>query len=262
MNASIRNLLAPGLLAVVGLFFVIFSAATGQNSIFLLGASGVLLAGIVALLNAMDMFKKGSRLIVLVVLLISSAVLAGLNYRSIMDPIEFNQEKKRRYVQGVQKLKDLRMAQLAYKSAKGQYAKNIDSLAVFIQFDSIAVVKSFGSVPDTLTEAEALEQGIIRRDTTMEWAQSAIFTEAYMKERDKKVPFDAASMTIIPFSDGEKFVCNAGEIERNKVKVQVFEIIAPSELILKGLNKRMIDREESLAVGSMSEPSTSGNWGE
>ena len=260
MNDNLRNIIAPSVLTIFGLFFLIFAGVTGQNTFFVFGASGVTLAGVVAVLNALNLFKKSSRMIVVGVLAIVSVSLAGLNYKSIMDPIEFNAARDLRSVQAVQKLKDLRVAQMAYKSTYGTYVKDIDTLLKFIQYDSLPVVKSIGSVPDTLSEEQALEQGFLTRDTTFELVQSAIYTESYMAERE--FPFDINKLIYIPFSGGQKFVCDAGEIERNTVLVQVFEIRAPKEMLLAGLNERMINREEDLTVGSMSEPSTNGNWGE
>jgi len=74
--------------------------------------------------------------------------------------------------------------------------------------------------------------------------------------------FKIEDIAIIPFSEGEEFQMAAGEIEKGKVIVNVFEAIAKKEIYLKGLSKELISRESvsDLKVGSMSEPSTDGNW--
>ncbi len=260
MNVPSSKILVPSVIIVGGLFLVFMVAARGQNMVFFVGALGVVLAGAVALLNGMGKLKGMMKMGVIVGLAIMSIVLASLTYRSIMDPIEFNRERDKRNAQVVQKLKDIRAAQLSYKSVKGQYAGNAEDLLNYLQFDSIPVVKSIGTVPDTLTLQTALEMGIVSRDTTYEPSASTVFNDNYMKDRD--FPLDINTMMILPFTDGELFIFEAGEIERNKVPVQVFEVRAPRELVLNGLNKRLISMEKDLKVGSMTEPSTSGNWGE
>jgi len=259
-SASINKIGAAAALAAIGLAMVIFTFTSGQNNIFLLGAIGFTIAGVVAILAALDIFKGKLKPIVIAVLLAISAGLLALNYKSIMDPIEFNTEKDRRYSQVIQRLKDLRAAEIAYKGVYGSYCGNVDSLMKFINEDSIAIVKSIGNVPDTLTEQTALEMGIISRDTSFEAASKSIFNEAYLK--DRKLPLNPLELDLIPFSDGERFIVNAGEIEKNNVMVPVFEIKAPKELVLTGMNKRLIKQEKDLIVGKMSDASTSGNWGE
>ncbi len=259
-SATIGKLGAPIALAAIGLLMVIFTFASGQNNIFLIGALGFTIAGAVSILAALDIFTGQRKLYVIIGLLVGSAVLLGLNYKSIMDPIEFNEEKDKRYKVVIQRLKDLRAAQLMYKGVNGAYCKNLDSLMYFINEDSVPVVKSIGTVPDTLTEQTALEMGIISRDTSFEATSSYVYNESYMK--DRKLPLKLEQLDIIPFSGGEKFEMNAGEIEKNKVMVPVFEIRAKKGLILKGMNKRLAGQEKDLAVGSMQDATTSGNWGE
>ena len=63
---------------------------------------------------------------------------------------------------------------------------------------------------------------------------------------------------------------DAGDIERSKVIIQVFEASALNTQILKGLDSQLInnfddllestDRFPGLKVGSMTEASTDGNW--
>ena len=51
---------------------------------------------------------------------------------SINEPIKFNEVKKERYLKVIDKLKDIRNAQLAYKSVNGSYADNFEGLIKFI----------------------------------------------------------------------------------------------------------------------------------
>ena len=53
-------------------------------------------------------------------------------YNSINAPIKFNQVKNERYLKVIDKLKDIRNSQIAYKSVNGVYSDNFDSLINFI----------------------------------------------------------------------------------------------------------------------------------
>jgi hypothetical protein len=75
---------------------------------------------------------------------------------------------------------------------------------------------------------------------------------------------------IAPFSGGDTIELHAGSIDRGGVTVQVFEAKIPYEIYLKGMDnqyiinltagKKDIDLYPGIKVGSMTEPSTDGNW--
>ncbi|GIV32844.1 MAG: hypothetical protein KatS3mg031_0379 [Chitinophagales bacterium] len=184
--------------------------------------------------------------------IILSIVIAGMGfwlYKIIREPIVFEKEKKVRYEKTIQRLKDIRTAQIAYKDLKGRFAKNFDELIFSLKNDSVPVVKAIGDVPDSLTEAQALALGIIIRDTIYEPMLQRTFPQG--------VELD--SLPYIPFTN-IRFTINAGEIRRNNVMVPVFEVSAPDTIILRGLNEKFIDPKHELKVGSMTEPTYTGNW--
>ena len=53
-------------------------------------------------------------------------------YDSISKPINFNQVKYNRYYDVIDRLKEIRTAQIAYKDVNGVYSNNFDSLVKFI----------------------------------------------------------------------------------------------------------------------------------
>ena len=53
-------------------------------------------------------------------------------YNSINKPINFNQVKYDRYYNVIDRLKEIRTAQIAYKDVNGVYSNNFDSLVKFI----------------------------------------------------------------------------------------------------------------------------------
>lgn len=179
-------------------------------------------------------------------------VLGYFIYESVMEPIRFNEETRQRERQIIDKLKDIRTIQLAHRSRYGRFNGDMDSLIAFVKHDSLPVVTAIGSVPDSLTETEAVQLGIVQRDTTWIKAQDSIF-------QTPKYPID--SLPYVPFSDGKRFEMDAGTIERGYSTIAVFEAKTAPEDYMQGLNYKVYyTRIEGLKVGSMTESSVDGNW--
>ncbi|MDT8412989.1 MAG: hypothetical protein RQ875_11030 [Vicingaceae bacterium] len=194
--------------------------------------------------------------IVKIVFVALIAVAAYMNYDSIQSKIELEKEIKKRNKVVQERLENIRDAQIEYKKLKGEYAGNFNNLLNFLNNDSIILVYSEGEVPDSLIgqEARALELGIIIRDTTKVPVREELFKENF----DKIVK----DMNIVPFSDGVEFEIAAGEIEKGKVMVKVFEVKTPYKNVYNGLDLKNegVDLDAYIAVGSMEEPTTNGNW--
>ncbi|HLU84478.1 MAG TPA: hypothetical protein VKZ45_03320 [Vicingaceae bacterium] len=184
------------------------------------------------------------------------AVAAYMNYDSIQSKIELEKEIKKRNKVVQTKLEKIRDAQIEYKKLKGEYAGSFNQLLDFLNNDSLIIVYSEGEVPDSLLgqEARALELGIIVRDTTKVPVRQELFKEDF----DKIVK----DMNIVPYSDGVEFEIAAGEIEKGKVMVKVFEVKTPYKNVYNGLDLKNegVDLDAYIAVGSMEEPTTNGNW--
>jgi|TARA_B110000240_G_C13503392_1_gene454930 hypothetical protein len=190
-------------------------------------------------------------------------------YNSIDSEVVFNKEAKLRIAENVQKLKDLRTLQIAFKKEKSEFASDFNSLIDFLNNDSITIIKSEGETPDTiikgvqLTDERALELGLIKRDTFFIAANESIFDDNYLNSRNNQFPLDLINISKVPFTELD-YNIDAGEIEKGKVAVQVFEISATYDDVLTGLdaeNKKYV-LDNLLKVGSMTEASLNGNWGE
>jgi hypothetical protein len=190
-------------------------------------------------------------------------ILAYFVYNSINSEVEFQQVAKVRVAENVQKLKDLRQVQIAYKKVNNTYSNNFESLIDFLENDSMAIVKAIGETPDSLTDAQALELGIISRDTAYVLAKETVFDEAYLSSRNDKFPLDLSSLTTVPHSD-QNYSVDAGMVEKGKVVVQVFEISTTFGAVFTGLDaeNKSFELGNLLKVGSMDEASLNGNWGE
>ena len=208
--------------------------------------------------------------VIQIVLIIAIVALSYLLWRSINKPIEFNKEKAKREEATIERLKDIRTAQLAYKSEYNHYTGDFDSLISFLKEGSFSVVRAVGSVPDSMiellgrkkAELQALKIGLISRDTIPISVKDSLFYAGY--------PID--SLSYVPYTNGKKFEMGAGELETtSKVNVRVFEAKVPYDILLAGLDRQLIinykeEREKitgypGLRVGSLVETTNNaGNW--
>ena len=196
-------------------------------------------------------------------------ILAYFVYNSVDSEVVFNEQAKERISENVQKLKDLRTLQIAFKKEKNVFANDFPSLLSFLMNDSLQIIKSEGETPDSmingkqLTDIRALELGLISRDTFYVSAKNSIFDETYLNTRDENFTLDINTISKIPFTDLD-YNIEASEIEKGKVAVQVFEISASYRNVLIGLDaeNKKYALDNLLKVGSMTEASLNGNWGE
>lgn len=201
------------------------------------------------------------RAILHVVLIAGILVLAYMVYNSIHKVTSFNSEEKFRKEVVGEKMKHIREIQSAYKAKYKRYSPTWDTLMTFLRKDSLPLVLKTGTVPDSLTEMKAIEMGLVTRDTSYMPAKDSLF---FNKERK----YELDELMLIPFSTNEgevpadTFKIDAGSLNRGNINVPVFEIVAPKQSYLKGLNEELIAREKSfdLKVGSMQEATTDGNW--
>lgn len=168
-----------------------------------------------------------------IALTVISLVLVFFIYKGIKDPIDWQKEKKMRYGKVIERLKEIRTSQMAYRAEKGEYADNFDSLIQFLKGGNLTVVKQIGNAEDSTA--------IVIRDTTYVPVRDSLF-------RNRTQIID--SLPFIPFGEGAKFKMSAGKIEKGNVMVNVFEVV----------DTKPFDPNHTLKVGSMTEPTNAGNW--
>lgn len=250
LGSTISKYIFPAILSVGGLIILYAAIFGGQNEYWLLGGALILVVGIFSILMNLGLINSMLQKVLFLVFIPLAVVTAYFAYRSIQAPIEFNKEKRKRYTKVVDRLKLFRDWQLAHKSVYRGYAPSFDSLFVFIDTDSFPVVRALGTVPDTLTEQQAVDMGLVTRDTMTVSVRDSLFKQGG----------DLNSYRYIPYSKKQEFRMETGIIERGKVEVPVFEIFAQNAYIFDGIEPEYYDPKEGLKVGSMTDPSTSGNW--
>lgn len=250
LGKNIGDFIFPSLLIASGALIDFYALFGGQNAFWLLGGSLMLVVGIFSILMKMGLLSTGIQKILFFIFIPVAFVTAYFAYRSIQAPIEFEQLKKKRYAKVEERLKTIRDWQQAYKAVYRSYTADFDTLITFVNTDSFPVIKAYGTVPDTLTEEQALELGVITRDTVLVSVRDSLF----------KMEGDINDVKLIPFSKNQEFRMDAGMIEKGQVQVPVFEAEALNMYIFDGIEPEYYDPKEGLKVGSMTDPSTSGNW--
>ena len=89
----------------------------------------------------------------ILIYLVFPVIIIGLVYaivQSVMEPVNFNNDKEAREAVGIQRLKDIRDLQVAFKSQYGRFSPTIDSLKDFYNNGKIKLVMQIGSQDDSL----------------------------------------------------------------------------------------------------------------
>ena len=194
-----------------------------------------------------------------------SIFFASQIYSSINGPIKFNQVKNERYTKVIDRLKDIRTAQIAHKDVNGFYADNFDSLVSFIDNGIFTVIEKRDSSYleynrtyriDMLKEVEIVDTlGFVS-------VKDSLFENNESYKMMAKVPING--------TDSE-FSIKADIIDKNGYQVPVFEVKVKKDIVLFDQNKDLLDQENKVVsvdgvngpeiiLGSMTDVSTSGNW--
>jgi hypothetical protein len=208
------------------------------------------------------------RTIIQTVLFIAALVLVYFIYNGIQRPIEFEDQKDARYEVTIEKLKDIRKAQVAYRDIHGKFTGSWDTLIHFVKYDSVRNIRKVGELTDSMIEAglserKAMELGLLIRDTIRESVLEALFGLSYDADKLRYIP---VSDTVAEFTLGANVITTGSGI-----KVPVFEAKAHNNIILRGLDRqyvinmneqrRLNDKYPGLKVGSLTETvNNAGNW--
>lgn len=227
----------------------------------------------------LTIMKKVLTIVILPILIIG---LAYLLVASIMKPVDFQKEQKQREAVGIERLKDIRTLQEAFKSVYGRFSPTIDSLKDFYNNGKIKVVMQIGSMDDSVavanTEALKKRNPRITPEQMMELYRQG---QSLVIRIDNEIPvkdtlfndrpnFNIDSLAFIPFS-GDSVIMAAVISKVSGVNVPLFEACMPYKSLLKGMDNQLrinldadrkdTDRYPGLMVGSITTPNNNaGNW--
>ena len=226
--------------------------------------------------------------IICAVLVIPIVLLVWATVASVMEPVNFNKHRAYRESVAIQRLKDIRDLQVAYKNVNGRYASTIDSLKLFYNEGKMKITMNVGSKDDSVAWAHT--EQIKKRYAYLKGEklnaklnelyhagdQNLVFqvvTEIPVKDTifHTRTDFNIDEIALIPFS-GDSIIMESTIKTVSGVKVPLFEASMPFKSLLKGLEPEQLrinldaEREDQgrykgLQVGSISAPNNNaGNW--
>jgi hypothetical protein len=184
-----------------------------------------------------------------------------------MGPIEFKEERETREKAIIARLMDIRKAQIEYKNIHRQHAGTFAELITFLKEEKLPFLKKEGVLTDAqlesgMTEAEAVKEGIIKRDTFFMLAQDTIFGKGYNADSIRFVPgfskefkMDTASITNV--ASGYTIKVFEANVDYD---TYLGDLDAQQVANLKDVAEKLT-RFEGLRVGSLTEVNNyAGNW--
>lgn len=220
-------------------------------------------------------------------LAVAALVLVWMLYKSIMGPIEFDEQKKIRDAKVIERLKDIREAQQAFRNMHdGKYAGSFEELIDFVENSKMPMIMKVGTITDDqlekgITEKKAVAMinkakktgnwkeveaaGLMdfKRDTTWISVKDTLF---------KRAGFVADSLQYVPFGNGAKFSLDtASQVSKSGAPIYLFESKVPFDVYLNGLDRQEIinlndaagkmNKYAGLQVGSIDAANNNaGNW--
>ncbi len=224
-----------------------------------------------------------------VINLVLAACVVGLVYicyGSIMGPIQFDKEKAIREKAIIERLINIRKAQMEYRTMhKGAYTKSFDTLIAFVKTAKLPFVKKEGALTDAqlesgMTEKKAMEiinkakktnkwdevkkEGLenFKRDTMWVAVMDTIFPKG----------FNADSLAFVPYGNGAKFEMETrSDTTKSGAPLNLFQAQVAYDVYLKGINDQelrnlkdlqgKLGKYLGLRVGDIEQPNNNaGNW--
>jgi|GEM_PF-1853009 len=259
-----------------------------QTDDFILGASAILIAGIISLLYTLDVINKVVNLILLTLLFIGTGFFAYKSYKSIMLTIEQRNNKEKWDETTKQALQDIRDVQVAYKKKHGYYASDYNELKRFLKEDKVMDIVIKGDIPDRriteeegkklgydkindhekyndIDELEAAALGIITIDTLWYPVMEVMFTgETAQKNNEQRLyPFDVEELGKLP----KEYLPKIKGLEIDNIEYPMYtDTIREGEDLIAHLYiydpvcYDPFGKKDTLKIGSKTEPKTNGSW--
>lgn len=217
-----------------------------------------------------------------VILGLCGVAMLWLCYSSIMQPIQFNEERAEREAAVKARLLQIKNAEEQYRAQhEGEFCDSFHILIDFVKTARIPQVVKVGELSDDqmakgLTEAKAAaivrsgDAAAIAANGLQEFRRDTTWTP--MAETILGADGVADSLEFIPFSNGQKFELEKTiHVGRSGVTQNVMECRAPYSAYLNGMNEREIynltdaaeksGRYPGLKIGDLMTPNNNaGNW--
>ncbi|MEN6588734.1 MAG: hypothetical protein ABFC30_03615 [Proteiniphilum sp.] len=232
------------------------------------------------------------KVVMRVLLALAIVLLAYISWKSIQAPIDFNAEVAKRDKAVIQRLVDIRTAQVALRAQKGSYTASFDTLINFVKDGRIATLIKSGDLTEDqlesgMTEEKAMQiirtgnEAAIKAAGLWDDAKNApqlvrdtIFSPAVEVLYPNRSHYSIDSLRYVPYGRGAEFeMATDSLITASGYPIQVFEAKTPYTVYLGDLDKKLLDQKiqevldrpgkkyPGLQVGSLEVANNNaGNW--
>ena len=207
------------------------------------------------------------KLVIQIVLWVVIGALGYALFNSVYGEVKFNDLKVVRYQKAIEKLKDIRAAQLAHKQVTGTFAKNFDDLIRFVDTAEYTLTQRRDTT--VLDEAQTRAYGVdsYTEETIIDTLGTKPVKDSLFGNTDRY-----KTMMKVPVKGVDaNFEMEAGTVTINDVRIPVFEAKVAKDILLNDQPKDYVSKEKQvisvdgvngayLSVGSMDKVDTGGNW--
>ncbi|WP_053977700.1 hypothetical protein [Mangrovimonas xylaniphaga] len=225
----------------------------------------IIILGTIGIVWLIDKFvPKKVKPLINIALWVLIGFLAYSTFMSVYGEIQFNQLKKKRYAAVIEKLKDIRDAELAHKTVTGKFTDNFDNLVKFIDTAQFTITQR--------RDSSVIDEELTKRFGGVEMRKDIVIIDTldFVPVKDSLFGADTRYKTMMNLPVGKpdaKFELKAGTLD----EIPVFEASVLKDVILFDQDPNLVAKENevisvddvngpALKVGSMSEINTNGNW--
>ena len=203
-----------------------------------------------------------------IILAVAIVGLVYVIYVQISTPIRFDKETKAKKAQVIDRIKDIRTAQRAFKSKYQHFTASFDSLSAFVLTDTLELERKIVDEDDSAAMAMLKKSG----KKNIEKFKIAVIDTIFAPKKVTRQ--DVENFRFIPGTGNKaQFIMEAGSAVASNVTVPIVECRAPYKLFLDTVAYRqeiinLIDDEENnfnryagVKFGSMEAANNeAGNW--
>lgn len=225
---------------------------------------------IVGLVKVIDKFlPKNLRLLVSVLLWAVTIFFAYKIYESIQAPIKFEKIKEGRFKVAVAKFQEIKNIQQAYKSIKGTYTDNVDSIIKFVENDYFVIIerKDSSIVDVERNKAFGIDSGYFKDVVITKEIGRVRVKDSLYKDSEKYKNIDIVKVDGI----SAKIKLEIGSKLVNETRVPLFKASLLKADLLTDQDPDFVEKEnktksvegidgDMILLGSLDEVNLTGNW--
>lgn len=169
-----------------------------------------------------------------IVLAVAIVALIYIIYKQISTPIRFEDEMKSRKGQVIDRIKDIRTAQRAFKSKYQHFTGSFDSLTAFVLSDTLTMERKIVDEDDSVALATLKKMG----KKNVESFKIAVIDTIFSPKKLSREQVE--NLRFVPGSENkDNFIMEAGIITtESKVVIPVVEVRAPYKMFLDTVEYR------------------------